>query len=82
MSESNSDLKKKIVDLEAIAKNFAGSLRYNPELIQDPERAGELATAIELRLIEAYNAGLAKKPIVAIVDMGKPIEAGPVVKLN
>ena len=82
MSDSNSDLKSKIVDLEAIARNFAGALRYNPELIQDPERAGELATAIELRLIDAYNAGKANKPVVAIVDMGKPTEAGPVEKLN
>jgi len=82
MSDSNSDLKSKIVDLERIARDFAGSLRYNPELIQDPERAGELAIAIEVRLMQAYNAGVAKKPVVSIVDMGKPHESGPSVEVK
>lgn len=82
MSESNSDLKSKIVDLEKIAKDFANSLRYNPELIQDLERVAELVAAIEVRLLQAYNAGLAKKPVVAIIDMGKPVEPGTEAKLN
>lgn len=52
----------KAFDAKALAEEFANVLKYNPELLQDPSRFEDLKVVIEVRLLQAYQAGLDGEP--------------------
>jgi hypothetical protein len=65
-------MKDKLYDPKHEATHLAKVLKYNPEYLQDEAKFNDLVTIIEVRMMQAFEAGRAGKIQGEVIEVSAP----------